>query len=672
VAVNTRLTKLRVLGLEATPRARLLTMRWLYYEQRQDDGCSVDWEGYQRTSGEQFLEWRMRGYVRADQGSIPWGQKRPTCHSMIVGETVDTYTSLLLGDGRQPAIRISGDDASSKAIEALFQHAGVWPVLAEGRKHGGAQGAFGVLVEVRNGKLSTRILRPEHVYIEWADECDWIPDLVIEQKRVTIERIGSSGRVECAEVWRTRAWDQTHSYAYRDHPIGSSAPVEGETKVELSEDIELTEPPREHKAGRCPVVWVQNTLCSDEPLGVPDCEAVYEQVDQLDKSMSMVMRGSRANNDPTLVVKDTQSGLSQWTRRRKGYGAEITVSEKGSVELLETKGAAIDQSWKSINALESRIERRTGVVAITPEKASSNWSGIALKILHRTQLNRAGERRNPLGVGIRQLVRITHTLLRSLGMRDVGSTGPGIEIPQAERKVTADDGTIETISEPHDIGTGGAVVLNWPALYEPIPDELRTAADALSKMTGGRPVLSQETSVAYAVALAQTDTDPAMELERIRGEMAEKVAAFDETMMPDVADTGDGADTGATDTGVTGDGTQPAAGDQQVQHEAMNGIQVKTLGDTLARTGRDLTPEASKFTINQGFPNTTLPDSQRRLDAAIDAQIKKVEEDGGVAEAGKQVDTLGQTITRRSTAQEAPAAAAPYEDNEESDQEEPS
>jgi hypothetical protein len=382
--------------------------------------------------------------------------------------------------------------------------------------------------------------------------------------------------------------------------------------------------------------------------------------------MSMVMRGSRANNDPTLVVKDTQSGLNQWTKRRKGYGAEITVSEKGAVELLETSGAAIDQSWKSINALESRIERRTGVVAITPEKASSNWSGVALKILHRTQMSRAGERRNPLGVGIKQLVRIVHTLLRELGMRNVGSTGKGIEIPQAERKITADDGTSESVREPHQIGPGGAVRLNWPALHEPIPDELRTVADALTKMNGGRPVLSQETAVAYAVNLAQTDTDPAMELERIREETAEKVAAFDETMMPDVEDGGEGE----PDMPDTGDGTQ--TGDQQVQHEAMNGIQVKTLGDTLARTGRDLTPEAAKFTINEGFPNTTMPDAQRRLNEAIQAQLEQVaqdKKDGVEAEAGKQFDTLGRTITRRAKAPAEPKAEESEDEPETEDEE---
>lgn len=658
--INPRLTKLRVLGLEETERAKMLTMRWLYYEQRQDDGLTVDWEGYQRHAGESYLQHRFRGrgYVRAQNSSIPFGQKRPHCHSMLVGETVDTYTSLLLGKGRQPAIRVIGDDESTEAVEAIFGHAGFWPVMAEARKLGGAMGASAVLPEVKKGKLSLRTIRPEHMYVEWVDEAQWIPEIVIEQTKVEIERLSKhDGRIETVEVWRTRAWDETHSYAYVDVPVESydGERERQETSGPRRVDIELDGDPVEHRAGRCPVVWVQNTLNSAGPIGTPDCEAVFEQVEQLDRSLSMVMRGSRANNDPTLVIKDTRSMLQQWTKRSKGYGQVIEVSDKGAASLLETSGSAVAQSWESIEKLEARVERRVGLTSPTADNSGAYQSGVALQILHRTQTSRAGERRNPLGIGIIQLARIVHTMLRDLGIKPVGSDGPGIEMPPREVKEPDDDGKIETEIAEHEIGPGGAISLTWPAMHEPIPEELRTAADALGKMTGGLPVLSQETAVAYATNLAQTDTDPATELERIRGERESKVAEFDEAMMPDVDGEDLDEDEAAGEVEQTADGV---AKGEQVQHEAMNGIQIKTLGDTLARTGKDLSEEAARFTIHEGFPNTTSPERASRLDEALAAQKAKASEDGG-DDSGQRFDTLGRPVTRGKAPEAQPPEPEP-------------
>lgn len=633
--VNPRLTKLRVLGLEELDRNKLLSKRWAYYDQSHDDDKDVDWENYMREKGETFLQsrFRGRGYVQATNSSIPFGGRRPTCHTMIVGDTVDTYTALLLGEGRQPGLRFVGDDLSTAAIEALFRYADFWPVLAEGRKMGGAMGAFAVLPEVRKGKMSLRTIDPRHAYVEWTDEAAWIPEIVIEQKRVTIEQLDKEGKAESVEVWRTRSWDETHSYAYKDIPVdaGSSNvtdPQEGTRPT----DIELSEPPLEHFAGRCPVVWIQNTLCSDSPYGYPDCEPIYEQVEQLDRSMSMVMRGSRANNDPTLVIKDTRAALSQWTKLRKGYGQVIEVTDKGAATLLETSGSAVKQSWDSINALELRARSRVGTISPNPDNAGAYQSGIALQILHRTETSRAAERRGPLGVGIMQLAQIVWTQLKKLGIRPVGSADEkGVELPPQEVTRT-EDGEVTTDLEPHVLGDGGAVKLTWGSSHEPIAEELRTVGDALAKLNGGQPSLSQETTVAYAVKFAQADTDVATELERIRREREEKVGEFDEAMMPDVEEDADLDENG--DPIEMGEDGKPATTDQ-VQHEAMNGIQIKTMADTVVRANVDLAPAAAEFVVAQGFPATDPADTKAAIDAQIAFSTAKREADAPESREGE-------------------------------------
>lgn len=609
---------------------KMLAARWLLYSQAHDDHLACDWEGYERQAGETWIQakFRGRGYVQATNSSIPFGQRRPTAHSMLVGETVDGYTAMLLGTGRQPALKFLGDSDSTEAISALFRYSDFWPTMSEARKLSGAMGAGAVLPEVREGKLTLRTLRPEHLYIEWSTAAAWIPDLVIEQKRVTVERMGDSGKVEIIEVWRTRAWDSEHSYAYKDAPVVQVDDSDGQREA----DIELEEAPLPHHAGRCPVIWLQNTVDSDDPYGEADCETIFEQVEQLDRSQSMVMRGSRANNDPTLVVADTMSARTRWPKRAKGYGRSIELSEKGEAKLLESNGTAIESSWSSIRQLEDRARARVGRISPNPENAGSYQSGVALQILHRTETSRAGERRNPLGVAICQLAQTVYTICKKLGIRTYGAApkkGAIIELPPRELPREDDEDRDEIEFDDHVLGTGGIVELSWPKFHEPIPEEVRTVADALGKLRATQ-AISQETSVAYALKVLQSDTDVATEIDRIRKEREASVADLDRAMMPDVDDDDDlGAEQDA-DVEVDSD-AKPVAAGEQVQHEAMNGIQVKTLGDVLARTGRDLTPLAAKFTIIEGFPGTASPERQALLDAAIESQRVAAEKEPPVA-----------------------------------------
>jgi len=645
---NTSLNRLRVLHLEDTPRAKLLKQRWLYYTCQQNDGMAVDFDGYEHTPGLSYLGQRMRGvgFVPANNASIPFGQKRPICHSLSVGHIVDTYTALLLGEGRQPAVRVVGDPASTELLGALLKYCGAWSAFAEARKIGGATGASAVLPEICKGKMSLRALRPENLYVEWSDEADWIPTLVIEQKRVRVEKLDeATGRVATVEVWRTRAWDETYAYAIHDKVIQSDdgkAETEG---VETPDDrIELSEQPTPHGAGRCPVVWIQNTTDSDNPVGEPDCEAVFEAVDQLDRSQSMLVRGSRANTDPTLLVKDKPMMLRRWPNNRKGYGAKLEVSEVGDAKLLEISGNSIKTAWETVVAIGRQIERRTGVIQPDPENSGAYQSGVALQLLWNTQHSRAAERRTPLGVGLKQAFAVMLTQLRLFGLREIGSNGEGVEVPPREvRAEESDDMTLE----PHEIGPGGALVLDWPGFHQATPQDLQTTATALSTATGGLPSMSQETAVAHMTKLAQTDTDVAEEMDRISGERDAKEAGFFEAMRPDVDTDAELADL----EGQAGEAPQ-TEGTEQVQHEAMNGIQVKTFGDVLARVGKDLTPEAARLTINEGFPNTREPARAAELERAIDAQLEEAAQDekkGETISSGQRFDALGRPITRGSS-----------------------
>lgn len=614
------LTRLRVLDLDKSPQSMRLQLRWRYYQQTQHDGLGYDFDGRNRPAGISYEEQRLRslGWISIENATNPagppaavsFGVRRPNCPTTIAGYVVDTYTAMLLGDGREPALRVVGDEDSTAAINAMFESGYAWDALQEVRTIAGAEGAAAILTEIVDGELSPRSLRPEDLHVEWDRTRDWVPRFVIEQRRVEIDRLNEKGERTREKVWRTRAWDRKYAYVYQDVPEdhGKEPVSGGPSQRQAAKDgwIELAEAPIEHKAGRCPVVWLQNTRCSDDPVGEPDCGNVFELIDRLDELWSMNLRGTKANLDPTLVIADKLVERRWQERRAKGHGNKIEVSEVGRAELLEMTGKTIEIGWLTAGQIRQAIEMRTGVTVIQPDQAGAfASSGVALQILRGTANNRAAARRPSLTRAITQIAGILIALAKAWGIKPAGADGKGIGLPP--REVPNDDG--ETVIEPHKLGRGGAIVLSWGDLYSPTPQDLQVTAQALTLATGGQPVLSQETGVGLMINCAQTDTDTAVELDRIRSEGEAKVASFESSMTPD-------ADREIEDT-ITKESNVAKAED--VQATALNGAQVTAFLELMADTGVRIAPavsarfQARAFQIPADEAQTNVADQTKFL-----------------------------------------------------------
>jgi hypothetical protein len=583
------LARMQVLHLDQTERAKRLVMRWRYYEQRQHDDAEHEYDGRPRQRGATYFTAKQQalGYNTIGQAtSTSYGQRRPSLPTTIGGTTVDTYTAMLLGGGRQPVIKVSADRDSTDLLAAMFAAADVWDSLAEARKFAGAEGAAAILPEIIDGVLSVRSLRAEDLYYEWESETAWIPRIVVEQKRVSIDYLDEVGKVCSRIVWRTRAWDQRYAYVYEDvdEDFGKAQAGEGPAqRATADEKIEQAEPPIEHKAGRCPVIWLQNTRCSDDPIGDTDYEGVFERIDKLDHLESMILRGTTSNNDPTLVIKDKLVERRMWAQRAKGHGQKIEVSEVGSVELLEMSGKTIETSWLTARAIKDSIAERTGVIPLKPDEAGAMQSGVALQILRGTLNSRVGMRRPSLGRTIAQLCRVCLTLARRHGIKDVGADGKGIELPQ--REIAGDGPDEEPTFELPKAGKGNAVIVTWGELHSPTPSDLQVIAGSLTVATGGQPVLSQETGVAMFGSLAQTETESSTELARIAAEREAKVAAFESSMTP--------AADGELDDMLEDEKPTEAGKTDDVQATALNGAQVSAFLELMADTGVRIAPEVS-------------------------------------------------------------------------------
>ena len=616
------LKRLRVLHLDKTERAIKLDLRWRYYAQRQHDESTNEFDGRARQRGLSYFETKQRGlgFTTLDLAaptSVPMGSRRPNCPTSIAGEIVDTYTAMLLGEGRCPAIKVAGDPDSTTLLAAMMKAGYAWDALAQVRKRAGATGASAILPEIVKGELCFRGLQAEHLYVEWLPSRDWVPRLVIEQKRVEVEHLDEdSGAVTTRCLWRTRAWDQTHAYVYEDVDEDHGIPVDGgpSQREDGDDTIELAEAPLEHGAGRCPVIWLQNTRDDDDPIGEPDYEGVFEQIDRRDHLRSMIFRGTIANNDPTLVIKDKLIERKMWPMRAKGHGQKIELSEVGDAMLLEMSGKTIETSWLTDRELKEEISDRVGLVSIKPDQAGALQSGVALQILRGTQNNRVAARRPSLTRTITQLCRVLLTLARKHGLKDIGAEGKGIELAPIE--IPGEDGEAPRFELP-TIGTGNAIDVAWGELHSPTPTDLQQTAQALGQATGAQPVLSQETGIAIFAKLSQTGVDAATELGRIRSEADARVASFESSMTPD-AD----AELGELIDGAPEPEQKPAGKVEDVQKQALNGAQQQALMATLSAAGITLSRAAALFTMK-----TSIPDlDEAGAVAAIEDQIKFAEE----------------------------------------------
>ena len=652
------LTRLRVLDLDQTKQSHRLRLLWRYYEQTQNDALKHDFDGVNRSAGISYLEQRLRslGWISVENATNPAGppaavsfsSRRPSCPTTIVGYIVDTYTAMLLGDGREPAVRVVGDQDSTAALNAMLEAGYAWDAWQEARRYAGAQGAAGFLTEILDGALVFRALRPEDLYIEWETTKDWVPRLVIEQRRVEVTQISDEGKIETVEVWRTRAWDRVHAYVYEDVPIdhGAGTPSGGTSQraaaANAHGEIELSEAPIPHRAGRCPVIWLQNTRNSDDPFGEPDCPpSVLELVDQLDTLWSMNVRGTKANLDPTLVISDKLVERRWQERRAKGYGQKIEVSEVGSASLLEMTGKTIEVGWLTAGHLRSAIEQRTGVVVIQPDQAGAfATSGVAIQLLRGTANNRAAARRPSLGRAIMQGCQVLLTLASEHRIKRIGDPGVGIALPPREVP-SAEQGGEATYVE-HEIGSGKAIALSWGDLYSPTPQDLQVTSQALMMATGNQPVLSQATAVGLMINTAQTDTDASEEIKRIQSEAATRVASFESSMRPEadaeLEEVLDGADKPAEP------GPQAQADD--VQATALNGAQVTAFLELMADTGVRIAPEVSARFQARAF------------------QIPVDEAQANVADQVKFLATkpASEAAPDPKSAKREPAAPAPVED----------
>lgn len=538
-----------------------------YYRGTVYDGRKFDWDGYYRGFGAAAAI--EPGYY------VPLKHRRPSARYDIGKVVVRRLTSFVLGESNAPNINVPGDEEAEDYVRELARVSNLWSKLKLARNLGGSCGTACVSWSIKRGRPRIRVHNPKHVCVlRWADEDDLRPAEVLKAYSYEERREQADGTVKTVTLWRVRVWTEEVERVYE--PIPDEVQKEPGGLWRSWPSIEVR-----HGFGFCPFYWVQNQPEEEDYDGACDFDGACDLIDELNCVLSQTTKGTKANVDPTLVVREDPVKMAQVNQSRTVHkGSGNAIFAQGGAEYLQLSPASVDAGLKSASDLERRILDMCGVVKPDAEKLSgAAQSGKALEILYAPMLATCDTLREQYGDHcavpiLLDMLRVARKLataeptLNEQGEleRPVFVLAPRIErVENHEDEDESEDGDDEEEGDELPIfvevkrtpGKSESLELVWPPYFAPTWADRQSAVTAAQLANGGKPVISQRTSVAAVSGLfGVVDVDE--ELAAIRHDAHEAMEMAREAMG------GDGSGGLLTEDEPEDDGAddEPAADDE--------------------------------------------------------------------------------------------------------------
>lgn len=481
-------------------RFRLLDRQEAYFRGSQDIGKQYDWDG--NITGAAGMPIKP-GWVP------PYGLRRPSARYDMAKVIVHRLTSMVFGQDRFPELRVEGDTEAEDYVRTLASEARLSVRMVEARNMGGATGTACLSFGFREGRPRVQVHNSKHVLVtEWLDYDERRPRAVLKAYASPRQVWDDTDRrIKVKSFWTVYHWNEQVEVVWRDIPEAVAA---------LPTWSAWPSVVTVHNYGFCPFYWIQNRPCSEEQDGEGDYEGQEDTLDQINRLLSATTKGTIANVDPTLVIRTDPSQNSGQVFK----GSEHAIFSAGGAEYLELKGTAVQTAERQLERLRSYVLDVAGVVLADPEKlAGAAQSAKALEILYQPMLANCDIYREQYGEhGIKILLR---DMLRAARMMEAlqPAVGPNGELikskvilpPRVE--VTTDEGGVETTKTTERTpGTSEEIALNWRPYFAPTWDDIVKATTGMKNANGGKPTISQRTSV-QAIA-------PLVGVENIDAEMA--------------------------------------------------------------------------------------------------------------------------------------------------------
>lgn len=461
-----------------------------YFRCAQDDHKRYDWDG--RLMGYSEFADIAPGFV------VPYKHRRPSTRYDLGRVIVTRITSMLFGADRFPEIRVEGDEDAEGFVKALCESSKLPSRMIEARNLGGACGSVGLSFAFVEGRPRVEVHNAKHLTVlRWADESEWKVGAAIKSYGYE-RRVFDPGtkKIKTVRYYYARYWDENVEIVWS--PIPEAVAKQPDWWRSPNKTVQ-------HGYGFTPFYWVQNEPDSTCPDGFSDYEGLCDDLDELNQVFSASSRGTKANCDPTLVIRMDPSVNTGMIKK----GSDNALFSPGGAEYLELGGGAVEAAKSTMEQIRAAVLDTASVVLADPEKLSgAAQSAAALRILFAPMTAKCDIHREQYGdnaikpILVGMLRASKQILAGGSQTRELADGSVVIEQPviviskkpihegesggKSDRKVRYEDRVPGDLEE---------IKLNWNPYFTPTWADIDTATTAVQKANGGKPVISQRTAL---------------------------------------------------------------------------------------------------------------------------------------------------------------------------------
>lgn len=503
----------------------MLSRRESYYKCSHHDWKMFDFDGRMIPPGPPTSQPMMS----SEQFShyVPLKLRRPPAPYRLPRVIVNSFTSLLFGQGRWPTIRVHGDPKTEDFANALVKESRLRTLMIRARNMGGSSGSVGLSWRFYAGRPRVQAHNPKHIFIhEWEDREELIPAHVSEIYTYSKEEWDPEKRKWVDQwFWYRRDWTAAADIAF----LPAKYDANEDPVWEIDEEKTVF-----HNDGACHFVWIQNLPEDDLTSidGQPDYAELYESFESLDLLKSVVVRGSTLNLDPTLVLR-MDPDIFERLGVKKGSDNALVVGETGDARYMELAGTSISAGVELIAKMRDAIlETAQCVIADPNEVGGAGTSSVALKVIYEPMLAKTEILREQYGEGIKRLIKQMLDVARDklaappqeievvdevTGEPALDEAGqpiiesvvlqfnlqPRIRVVKTTDELTGNE--VETIvREERHPGEGGEIELDWGDYFNPTADDRMKAAQTLQLATVAK-IISQQSATEEMAASFERD-----------------------------------------------------------------------------------------------------------------------------------------------------------------------
>ncbi len=484
----------RLISLSADQRFARLSTQEAYYKCSQYDGLRYEWDGSMRGVG---------GDYPIQPGYKPLRLRRPNVRYEAARTVVQRLSQMMWGRQRFPELRVEGDPDAQDYVRALAKEARLSAKFRQARKLGGAQGTGVMSFGFINGKPRVQVHNAKHMHpVAWADRYELRLSAALECYLYKVTVRDNQGRPKLKDFYYCRYWDEDREIIWDPIP---------REQAERQDWYAWPKKEVSHGYGFCPVYWIQNLPDDDEQDGVSDFHGLCDKFDAMNRVLSSATKGTTANMDPTVVIKDDRAKNSGAVHTGEG----TAIWSKGGAELMEIKGDSMRAGLELFRQLRTVALEEAEVVIPEPEKvASQAQSAAAMRMVYQSMLVKCDDLREQWGdMGIVPLLtdmlraskqimgRAPGKVERTVDGRTVQDR-PTIMLPDRVEydKAEGDDakpGGLTPKLVPRTPGEREEITIVWPPYFPATAVDLEKKVLSTTKANGGKPVISERTAVRH-------------------------------------------------------------------------------------------------------------------------------------------------------------------------------